>query len=284
MTTTWHAGVETLRAYAHDEIDPVVAVSVEAHLLACATCRNDLAGVCDHDALRALWREVEDVIDQPSPSPVERVVRALGVRDTTARIVAATPLIRPAWILALVAVIGAAVIATHQNHGDPIAYLWLAPLVPIAGVATAFGPGMDPVFDIGAASPIDGLRLLLIRVVAVETVALLLLLAATLFLPDLRVLDLAWLLPALAVSIGTLALGTFIGVARAGAAVALTWFAVVPISVWLASPETDAVAQHLAVFGTWGQTVSLMVAAVGAVVFLLRRRRFDAPVTGRDLV
>lgn len=284
MTTTWHAGVDTLRAYAHDDIDPVNAVSVEAHLLACATCRHELAGVCDRDALGALWREVEDAIDQPSPSLVERAVRSLGFRDTTARIVAATPLIRPSWILALAAVIGAAVLATHQNHGDPIAYLWLAPLVPIAGVATAFGPGIDPVFEIGAASPIDGLRILLLRVVAVETVALVLLLAATLFLPDLRVLDLAWLLPALAVSIGTLALGTFIGVARAGVVIALGWFAVVPISVWLASPEAGAVAQHLAVFGAWGQIVSLMVATVGAVVFVLRRRRFDAPVTGRDLV
>lgn len=39
MTQTWHARNDTLRAWAEGSAAPVLAASVEAHLLRCDTCR-----------------------------------------------------------------------------------------------------------------------------------------------------------------------------------------------------------------------------------------------------
>ena len=41
--STWHLTPQTLTAYRDDDVDPVQAASVEAHLLGCADCRADLA-------------------------------------------------------------------------------------------------------------------------------------------------------------------------------------------------------------------------------------------------
>nr|MBA3691651.1 zf-HC2 domain-containing protein [Actinomycetota bacterium] len=40
--TTWHADTALLAHYAADELDDARAYSVEAHLMACETCRTAL--------------------------------------------------------------------------------------------------------------------------------------------------------------------------------------------------------------------------------------------------
>lgn len=271
MTVVWHAEPEILEAYTEDRLDPAGAASVEAHLLACEQCRVACAAAVDDDELAAIWDHVAEAVDGSRVPWSVRILRALGLPESTARLVAATPALRIAWLLAVAIAVGFAVFASYERNGDPTIFLWLAPLVPLAGVAAAYGPGVDPLYEIGAATPTHGLRLLLLRSAAVASVAALLLVPATLALPDLGLVDVAWLLPAIAVSTGTLALATFIGPVRAGIVVAACWLALVPISVSLADTDRSVAAERLFMFEPAAQLICLAVAIAASIVLFTRR-------------
>jgi hypothetical protein len=272
MTAVWHATPEILEAYTEDRLDPAGSASVEAHLVACEACRAACASTVDDDELEAIWQHVAEAVDTARVPWSVRLLRAIGVRESTARLVAATPALRGAWIVAVAIAVGFAVFATYQRDGDPTVFLWLAPLVPLAGVAAAYGPGVDPLYEIGAATPTHGIRLLLLRATAVTIVATFALVPATLALPDLALIDLAWLLPAIAVSTATLALATFVGPVKAGVVVAASWLALVPLSVALADTDGSVVADQLFPFQGAAQ-VAWVVIAIGASLVLFTRRR-----------
>ena len=48
------------------------------------------------------------------------------------------------------------------THGVAV-FLALAPLLPMVGVALAYGPTADPAYEIAAATPYSGVRLLALR-------------------------------------------------------------------------------------------------------------------------
>jgi hypothetical protein len=271
MTVVWHAAPEILEAYTEDRLDPAGAASVEAHLLACEQCRAACAAAVDDGELAAIWDHVAEAVDSARVPWSVRALRAIGVRESTARLIAATPALRTAWLVAVAIALGFAVFASYERNGDPTVFLWMAPLVPLAGVAAAYGPGVDPMYEIGAATPTHGLRLLLLRAVAVANVAALLLVPATLALPDLDLVDVAWLLPAIAVSTATLALATFIGPVRAGIVVAACWLALIPLSVSLADTDRSVVAERLFMFEPAAQLVCLVIAAAALIVLFTRR-------------
>ena len=64
-----------------------------------------------------------------------------------------------------------------------IPFLFIAPLLPLAAVAAAFSPRLDPAFDLARAAPISGAWLLCVRSVAVIAVTLVPTVAAALLLP-----------------------------------------------------------------------------------------------------
>lgn len=272
MTAVWHADPEILEAYTEDRLDPAGAASVEAHLVACDECRAACASLIGVDELEAIWDLVVDAVDSERVPWSVRLLRSIGMRESTARLVAATPALRTAWLVAVAIAVGFAVFAAYERHGDPLLFLWLAPLVPLVGVAASYGPGVDPMYEISAATATHGLRLLLLRATAVACVAALLLVPATFALPDLALIDVAWLLPAIAVSTATLALATFIGPARAGIVVGACWLALVPVSLLLADTDDTVVAAQLFQFRPTAQFLCAAVAVTGAIVLFARRR------------
>ena len=98
-------------------------------------------------------------------------------------------------------------------------FLLVAPLLPLAGVAAAYGPLVDPAYELALAAPLGSLRLLLLRAVAVVAVDD----AArrwprALALPGLDWTAAAWLLPSLgAHAARPSALATAIGPGRVAA-------------------------------------------------------------------
>jgi hypothetical protein len=275
MTSIWHADTAVLGAYAENRLDTAGTASVEAHLLACESCRAEFAAATDHDELAAIWDRVAEIVDSPRIPWSERLLRALGVSESTARLVAAAPVLRAAWLLAVTIAVGFAVVAAYAQHGDPTVFLWLAPLMPLAGVAGAYGPAVDPLFEVGTSTPTYGLRLLLLRTIAVASAAALVLLPATIALPDLDLIDISWLLPTMAVALGTLALASFVGPTRAGIVVGATWLALVPVSVLVAGPYRGLLAERLFVFRPAAQLACLVVAIAAAIVVSARRHAFD---------
>ena len=71
---------------------------------------------------------------------VERTLVHLGVRDHVARLLVATPSLHLSWFAAAAAALGFAVLAAVQRPDGLLFFLVLAPLLPVAGVAFAFGP------------------------------------------------------------------------------------------------------------------------------------------------
>jgi predicted anti-sigma-YlaC factor YlaD len=226
---TWHADPTTLARYAGGAADAVTAASVEAHLTGCAECRAALAPYADPARTDATWHAVVGALDAPRPTLAERALRAAGVREDRARLLAATPSLRTSWLLSVLVVMTFAVLAGQAGGGD-VFFLLVAPLVPVAGVAAAFGPGVDAAYELAVAAPYGGVRLLLLRTVAVLAFSLAVLGAAGVAVPGLTGAE--WLLPALGLSAATLALSTRATPAVAAGAVAFCWIGYALLPGW----------------------------------------------------
>jgi len=276
MTTTWHADRTVLAAYVEGGLDDVRASSLEAHLLTCDRCRDRVATSTGADAIDHVWGSIVDTIDTPHRSAVERLLLTLRVPEHLARLLVATPSLRLSWLVAEALALGFAVIAangTSDQNEELVLFLFLvvAALLPVAGVAVAFGPGIDPTYEIGVAAPMPADRLLLIRAAAVLASSVSITVFAALALPGLDAIAAAWLLPALGLTVATLALGTWVRPLVAAASVALTWV----LSAAAAAVSTQ---DRLAAFRPVGQVACLAVIAVSAAVLTHRHTLYEGRI------
>jgi len=273
--TGWHVPDEDLRRYADRGAGPPWLWSIEAHLAACGQCRYRLADVADPALVRAGWARLDAELDAPRPGPVESMLVRLGVHEHTARLLAATPVLRWSWLAAVTVTLVLAATAAHlaQGMAAPLPFLAVAPLLPLVGVAVSFGPGVDPTYELAVVAPLHTFRLLLLRCAAVLGTTTVLSAAVIPALPGSGPVVLAWLLPALVLTLLSLALTPRFGPVAAAVGVGVGWV------VLLASTVRFDTGESL-LFGTGGQAV-LAVAAVGAAVFLVKvRPGFE---TGRHL-
>ncbi|MFD8168206.1 zf-HC2 domain-containing protein [Streptomyces cellulosae] len=264
----WHVPEDDLRAYARGGLEAPALWSADTHLTACAHCRAVLAGLGDTVALDDGWERLDAELDAPRPGLLESLLR-LGVRDHTARLLAATPALRRSWLGAVSAVLLLTVAVTAGRR--PTLFLALAPLLPLAGVALSYGPRMDPTYEMAVVAPMHGFRLLMIRTVAALTAGLGLNGLATLALPGYGLLALSWLLPALALTATALALSARLGPVLAPALTGGGWAALLVT----ADAVRSGTHETLAPFTAAGQGVSAAVAVLAAGLLVLLRDRFD---------
>ena len=263
---TWHAASETLLEYARGGLDDPVAYSVELHLVSCGSCRTELATMSNGPRLERIWSGIASEITLPRARPMERLLRAVGVPDHVARLLAATRSLQGSWFLAIAVALAFAVIAARSGGESIVVFLIVAPMLPLAGVAAAYGPGIDPTYEIGLASPLRSFRLLLLRAVAVLATTSVLALLAALALPQIGWATVAWVLPSLGLVTSTLALSTRVGPARAAALVAL---------IWLATTLLGTVGAGSSVFGPPMQFGVLCLSLACAFVVGARRDAFE---------
>jgi hypothetical protein len=267
---SWHADQELLDRYAGGGLDEVEGWSVEAHLMACPSCRGRLAGSVDRERLEGVWVQVVDTLDRPASTPIERVLRRLGVVDPTARLLAATPSLTLSWLLAVAVTLAFAVLAARGAREGLLLFLVVAPLVPVVGVAGAYGPWADPAYEIGLAAPMSSVRLLLLRVAAVLVASMVLAGVAALGLPQLGWMAVAWLLPALGLTLASLGLATVLPQLVASGLVAAAWLAVV-MQLEASAPG------GLVAFRAPGQWAFVVVIAVASLLLRWRREAFELP-------
>lgn len=264
---SWHVQTEALRSYTDGSLATTQQFSVEAHLLSCDTCRSTLSSFADKTMLERMWDAIATETAAPAPSAIERTLLRLGVSNHSARLLVATPSLRRSWLLAVAAVLSLAVGVAHGADNGYVFFLAIAPMLPLAGIAAAFGPGIDPTYEIGIAAPLRSFSLLLIRAVAVLVSTMGLGVIAALFLPDFNWAAAAWLLPSLGLVTSSLALSTIVHPVRAASSVAGVWMVAVGSAAWAASGE---VAMRT-VFGEVMQ-VAVLIVTLGAGLFLLARR------------
>jgi hypothetical protein len=266
---SWHVDHATAERYAQRELDATSSASVEAHLLACGECRATLGAVAQDPVLDELWTAIVDTISRPQLGWIERFLLALGVSEASARIVAATSRARWSYLLAVALSLLLAVLAWRSDRAELFgAFLVLAPLGPLVATATAFGRWSDPVYELVATVPTSAIRLLLVRTAAAVTPAIVLTSISLPWVADRGWLAVAWLLPALALALGALALSSWMAIEPAAIALA---------SVWVAAPlvlRLD-VGDLLDLLGGPVQLASLIAAACAGTVTVLRRSAYD---------
>jgi hypothetical protein len=270
-TGGWHAGGELLAAYDDQRLDAAARWSVEAHLTSCAACRLQARALVDPARLRRLRVALLAAVDVPRVGVAERLLVRLGVADHTARLLAATPALRGSWLLAVATTLAFAVLAGWTNPGPDasLAFLCVAPLLPLAGVAVAYGPGVDPTYEIGLAAPLGSFRLLLLRAAAVLGTSTLLAAAASMALPGLGSGAAGWLLPSLGLTASSLALATTVEPLRAIGITAAAW--IVAVAVTVPPPQPSSV-----LFALAGQVAFAVLALLAAAVLLVRRGHFES--------
>jgi hypothetical protein len=278
--TAWHVAPDVLTRYATEPelIDDTTASSLELHLLRCDQCRATLSAASDPIELESSWDAIADHIDLPRPTPVERFLRLLGFSDSYARLVGATRALQLSWLGAMVAVIAGSVLLA-QRADDPGPFLVIAPIVPLAAVALAFTPGADPAGEAGSAAPMSTVGLALRRAVAVLSVSLVAVAIGSVALPDLHLADAAWILPALGLSVGALALATWVRVEVAAVVLGGVWLTALCVAAVYA--PAPVLVSNLAPLAASGQVVCAALGVGGALVLVVRRESFA--MLGRTL-
>lgn len=256
---TWHVETEVLHRYQSGDLDRVSAASVETHVTGCAECREAL--VVDTAWLERSWTGIAEQVEPGEPSIVERVLTWVGVPPHLARVMAETPSLRPSWLITVTLTLVFASLASRlADPGSFDLFLVVAPLIPVAGVAVAYGRLGDPAHEMTAVTPFDPLRLLLLRVAAVTGFAVVLSTLLDVAVPSARATGL-WILPAFALTLVTLALGTHLAIWMAAAVSAGAW--VTLLIVFLARPDE----RLMSMFGAQAQVMFLVVALIAALLF-----------------
>ncbi|GGN45065.1 zf-HC2 domain-containing protein [Streptomyces fuscichromogenes] len=235
--------------------------AVEAHLELCRVCRDRLsaavrAGVPAAASLvDTVWSGLEPRLAVTATMPRRRRRPAPLSRWMT-------PAMVP-WLAMVVVVTLLALLLDLSGTGSgKVSWVLLfAPVLPVLGVAASWSRGLDPAYELTASVPRAGLHLVLRRTASVLAVVVPVLLVggwAT------GVMVAQWLLPCLAFTSTTLALGGVVGVTRAAVVLAAVWAAVV-VAPTLATSRT-AFALQTGGLPAWG-----LLLAIGTGVVIARR-------------
>lgn len=273
-----HVFPEDLRAWVLGEADGVVSMSVEQHVLRCAWCQGAVAAALaatpaadDRPELRQavpdldlVWSSVRDEVEVPAVSRLERLLSRLGLPPGDAMLVAAAPALRGSWICAVALAVAFAVGgAVSAHNGSAGAFLMLAPLVPVVGVAVAFGPEAGPALEQESSAPYPLVRLILLRTAAVLLAALPVVVVGQLVFP--QHVAWLWLLPALGFTAAVLGLSSWFGPWRPAAAIVLLWLAATAAAARVSTVSAVLAPRFLVLY-----TVLLLA---GPVVLVVRARR-----------
>ncbi|MDR2987166.1 MAG: hypothetical protein LBV34_20245, partial [Nocardiopsaceae bacterium] len=157
----------------------------------------DVARPADVD-LDRVWIGVAAQVWRREKGPLERLLARLLRSPGLARALLSTPSLRIPWLIASAAVFAAGAAAT-VGTGTPWVAL-LAPGIAGAGIAYAYGPGVDPAYELSMSMAVSDRMVLLARVVAIFAVNAALGLIASAFSSAAAGLAFSWLVPMTAVS------------------------------------------------------------------------------------
>lgn len=125
-----------------------------------------------------VWLGVATQVWRRRPGTAERVAARLLRSAGLARALVITPSLMLSWLIASVVAITVGAVATAAT-GTPFLAL-LAPPVAACGIAFAYGPGIDPAWELSRSMAVDDRLVLLIRALAVFALNALLGVLATL--------------------------------------------------------------------------------------------------------
>ncbi|MFI8230851.1 zf-HC2 domain-containing protein [Streptomyces sp. NPDC085900] len=252
--------------------------AVEGHLESCRECRDRLS-----DAVAArvpgvgalvdsVWSVLEPQVAVTAPMPHRRRWSGRLSRWMTPTMVPWLAVVMGVTLLALLLDLldgGSGAISnigTGTGTSRVSVVLLLAPVLPVLGVAASWSRALDPAYELTASAPRAGLYLVLRRTASVLAVVVPALLIGG-WVTGVMVAQ--WLLPCLAFTATTLALGGVVGVTRAAVALAVVW-AVLVLAPTVAAGRTSFALQ------TGGLPAWGLVLALGVGVVIARRGAYSA--------
>lgn len=276
---TWHIEPGLLTAYVGDRLDYARSASVEAHLTGCESCRSALREAVS--AVPALagrhadsWAALTDRVDQPGLTWFERVLVRCGVREATARVIAASELTGRAWVAGFAVLVVATVFSTIASEAIGVAtFLLLVPVLPVPAVALAYGSRGELAYELAVVAPYSSARRLLLRTLTALAVSLPVAAFLSLAVPEVQ--PVLWLLPAVALTLLTLAAITFVRPLYAAAGVATAWLLVNLAALPGARGSIDRLLDLLPQAQGAGQLVLAVLCVVAVVLTVARRARFE---------
>jgi hypothetical protein len=183
---------------------------------------------------------VATVVWRRRPGPVERTAAGLLRSPGLARALVTTPSLLLPWLIASAVVLAAGAAAT-LGTGRPWVAL-LAPAVAAAGIAYAYGPGIDPAWELSRSMAVSDRLVLLVRALAVFALDAGFGVAASAASGTAVGITFGWLVPMTAVCALALAVATVARSANAGVAAGLAGWALLILSEQAATGRyTDAV-------------------------------------------
>jgi hypothetical protein len=218
----------------------------------------------DVDLERA-WVNVAAQVWQRQPRAHERLAARLLRSPGLARALMTTPSLVVGWVLATAVVLASGMLAT-RGTGTPYVAI-LAPGIAAAGIAFAYGPGVDPAWELSCSMAVSDRMVLLVRALAVFGLNAVLGVATSAGSGVAVGITFGWLLPMTAVCAVALAVATLTRSAIVGAAAGVAgWIITVLSGQAIAGRVTAAVTDSTLAL------LYLAVAAGGAAVVLYTTR------------
>ena len=178
--------------------------------------------------LARVWTGVAAVVWRRDTGWLERLAGRLLRSPGLARALLTTPSLLVPWLIASAVVLGAGAAATVST-GRPLVAL-LAPAVAAAGIAYAYGPGIDPAWELSCSMAVSDRMVLLVRAVGVFAVDAVLGLAASAASGAAVGITFGWLVPMTAISALALAAATLARSANVGVAAGLAGWVIIVLS------------------------------------------------------
>ena len=169
--------------------------------------------------LGRVWLGVAGQVWRRRPGRVERLAGRLLRSPGLARALVTTPSLLLGWVIATVVLLAAGAVATRAS-GTPWVALG-APALAAAGIAYAYGPGIDPAWELSCSMAVSDRMVLLVRALALFGLNALLGVAASAVSGAAAALTFGWLIPMTAMCGLALATATVARSANAGVAAGL---------------------------------------------------------------
>ncbi|HEY7012353.1 MAG TPA: hypothetical protein VH480_06345 [Streptosporangiaceae bacterium] len=187
------------------------------------TTNTGATGPADVD-LNRVWIGVAAQVWHRQPGRLERTAARLLRSPGLARALLTTPSLLLGWVIASAVVLAAGAVATVST-GTPYVALF-APAVAAAGIAYAYGPGIDPAWELSQSMAVSDRMVLLARALAVFALNAVLGLAASAASGAAAAVTFGWLVPMTAVCALALAAATLARSANVGVAAGLAGWAI----------------------------------------------------------
>jgi uncharacterized membrane protein len=193
--------------------------------------------VSEPDLDRA-WLGVAAQVWRREPGRVERLAARLLRSPALARALLTTPSLLAPWLIATVVVLGAGIGMT-RGTGQPVVSL-LAPALAAVAIAYAYGPGVDPAWELSRSMAVSDRMVLLVRGLAVFAVNAALGVLASAVSGEAASVTFGWLVPMTAMCGLALAVATAARSAIAGAAAGMAGWMITILSVRVDSGQFSA--------------------------------------------